>query len=116
MVVVVVCVCVGGGGGGCNCGTGVSQYFETYPIFLSPIPDPEPYSHTWPLKKNKKKKNKKKKTYVFTYLIVRNVDLFIYCPLIFYTHLLLVVRQISQSVHSERNIYAYTGTSEKWGI
>ena len=35
----------------------------------------------------------------FIYLIIQNVDPFIYCPLIFCTHLLLVVRQISQSVH-----------------
>ena len=40
-----------------------------------------------------------KKTDPFIYLIVRNVDLLIYCPLIFYTHLLLVVRQIEQSIH-----------------
>ena len=39
------------------------------------------------------------KTDPFIYLIVRNVDLFIFCPLIFYAHLLLVVRQIWQSIH-----------------
>ena len=40
------------------------------------------------------------KTDPFIYLIVQNVDLFIYCPCIFfYTHLLMVVRQISQSIH-----------------
>ena len=38
-----------------------------------------PHSYFWPLKKN----NKKKKNVPFIYLIVRNVDLFIYCPLIF---------------------------------
>ena len=35
----------------------------------------------------------------FIYLIIQNVDQFIYCPLIFCTHFLLVVRQISQSIH-----------------
>ena len=39
------------------------------------------------------------KTDPFIYSIVVNVDLFIYGPLIFYTQLLLVVRQISQSIH-----------------
>ena len=45
-----------------------------------------PNSYTLPLKK----------TDPFIYLIIRNVDIFIYCPLIFCTHLLLLVRQISQ--------------------
>ena len=59
-------------------------------------------------------------------MIIRNADLFIYCPLIFCTHLLLVVRQISQSIQwisreqaASKNlwakIYAYTRMSEKWG-
>ena len=39
------------------------------------------------------------KTDPFIYLIIQNVDIFIYCPLNFCTHLLLVVRQISQSIH-----------------
>ena len=41
----------------------------------------------------------KKQTGPFMYLIVQNVDLFIFYPLMFYTHILLVVRQISQSIH-----------------
>ena len=49
-----------------------------------------PHSYTWPLKK----------TDPFIYLIVQNADLFIYIPLIVYTHLLLVLRKISQSIHS----------------
>ena len=63
----------------------------------------------------------------FIYLIIQNVDLFIYCPFIFCAHLLLFVRQISQSVHwipkeqalrkiSEWKICAYTRMSEKWGL
>ena len=71
---------VGGGGGwwgvggllGDNCGTSVQASIS---------------KPTCPLKD------------LFIYLIIRNVDLFIYCPLIFCTHLLLVVRQIQQSVH-----------------
>ena len=41
----------------------------------------------------------------FIYLIVRNVDLFIYryCPLIFYTHLLLVVDNRSQFIEYQEN-------------
>ena len=39
------------------------------------------------------------KTDPFIYLIIWNVELFIYCPLFFCTNLLLVVRQISQSIH-----------------
>ena len=40
----------------------------------------------------------------FIYLIVQNVDLFIYCPLIFYTHLLLVVdRYRSQFIEYQEN-------------
>ena len=35
-----------------------------------------PHSYTWP----------SKKTYPFIYLIIQNVNLFIYCPLIFCTH------------------------------
>ena len=37
--------------------------------------------------------------FIYMYLDIQNVDLFIFCPLIFCTHLLLVVRQISQSIH-----------------
>ena len=47
-----------------------------------------PHSYTWPLKKKDP----------FLYLIIQNVDLFIYCPLLFCTNFLLVVRQISQSI------------------
>ena len=51
-----------------------------------------PHSYTWPLEK--------KDPFIYIlYLIIQNVDLFIYCPLIFCAHLLLVVRQISQSIH-----------------
>ena len=35
----------------------------------------------------------------FIYLIIQNVDLFIYRPLNFCTHFLLVITQISQSIH-----------------
>ena len=35
----------------------------------------------------------------FIYSIVSNVNLFIYCPLIFYTHLLLVVDKNIVSIH-----------------
>ena len=63
----------------------------------------------------------------FIYLIIRNVDLFIYCPLIFCTYLLLVVRQISQLIHcmpsgqaASKNLWekrcAYTMLSEKGGL
>ena len=52
---------------------------------------------------------------LFIYLIIWNDDLFIYCPLIFCTHLLLVVRQISQSIHwipreqaATKNLWAKT--------
>ena len=57
---------------------------------------------------------------------VQNVDLFKYCPLIFYIHLLLVIRQITQSIQwipreqaaskKLRKIYVYTEMSEKWGV
>ena len=52
-----------------------------------------PYSYIWPLTK----------TDPFIYFIVRNFDLLIYCPLIFYTLLLPVVTQISlSSLNSKR--------------
>ena len=65
------------------------------------------------------------KTTLFIYLAFRNDVLFIYYPLIFYTHLLLVVRKYSSHFIkyqenkqprkiSGRKIYAYTG-SEKEG-
>ena len=73
------------------------------------------HSYTWALKK---------RTHSYTwYLIIQNVDLFIYCPLIFCTRLLLVVRQISQLVlwipreqAASKNLCAYTRMSEKWGL
>ena len=71
----------GGGGGRGNRGILVR--------LCEPVFQNLPLSYTWPLKK----------TDPFIYLIIQNVDLFIYCPLIFCTHLLLVVRQISQSIH-----------------
>ena len=40
-----------------------------------------------------------KKMDPFIYLIVQNVDHFISCPKIFHTHLLLLVRQMSQLIH-----------------
>ena len=40
----------------------------------------------------------------FIYLIFQNVDLFIYCPSIFCTHLLLLVRQISLKSLSENYV------------
>ena len=43
-----------------------------------------PHSYTWP----------SKKADPFIYLIIQNVDIFIYCPLIFCTHCLLVITQI----------------------
>ena len=71
----------------------------------------QPLSYTWPLKNGP-----------IHILIIWNVYPFIYCPLIFCTHLLLVVRQILQSSReqatskiSEWKICAYTGMSEKEG-
>ena len=83
-----------------------SQYFETYPIHLCGLWKRDP----------------------FMYLIVQNVDLFIICPLIFCTHLLLVVRQILQSVHwipreqaASKNLWAKNipicrDVGKKWGL
>ena len=75
-----------------------------------------PHSYTWPLKK----------TDPFIYLIIQNVDLFIYCPLIFCTHCWLFDKCRSQFTEyqenkqprkiSERKICAYTRMSEKWGL
>ena len=48
-----------------------------------------PDSYIWPLKK----------TDLFIYLIVRNVDIFIYWPSIFFTYLLRIGRQIARSIH-----------------
>ena len=66
----------------------------------------------------------KKKTEPFIYQIVWNVYPFIYCPLVTCTHLLLVIRQISQSIHwiqkeqaASKNLWKKnTGTQEKWGL
>ena len=63
--------------------TGVILVWVCEPVFQN-----LPHSYTWPLKI----------TDPFIYFI-RNVDLFIYCPLIFCTHLLLVVRPLSHSIH-----------------
>ena len=104
-----MCVCGGGGGGG---GGGVILVRMCEPVFQN-----LPHSYTWPVKK----------TDPFIYLIIRNVDLFIYCPLIFCTHLLLLVRQISHWIHwipreqaASKNLWAkicaYTRMSEKWGL
>ena len=57
---------MGGGGEWGNMGVIVVRVCE--PVFRN-----LPHSYTWPLKK----------TDPFIYLIVRNVDLFIYCTLIF---------------------------------
>ena len=71
------------------------------------------HSYTWYLKK----------TDPFIYLIVRNVDLFIYCPSIFilitsldkYSSQCIKHQENKQPPKiSERKIYAYTGVSEKW--
>ena len=56
----------GGGGGGGNLGVILVQVCK--PVFQN-----LPNSYTWPLKK----------TDLFIYLNIRNVDLFLYCPLIF---------------------------------
>ena len=74
----------GGGGGGWrgelgNLGVILVRVCE--PVFQN-----LPHSYTWP---------SKKRTHSFIYLIIQNVDLFIYCPLIFCTHFLLVITQIS---------------------
>ena len=58
-----------------NCGTGVrTRISKPTPFICLPFEKMDP----------------------FIYLIVQNVDTFMYCPLIFYTYLLLVGRQISQ--------------------
>ena len=83
-----------------------SQYFETYPIHIYLTFE---------------------KTDSFMYQIVWNVGPSVYSPLIFCTHLLLVVRQISQSIHwipreqaASKNLWTkmcmYWDTSEKWGL
>ena len=100
----------GGGGGGCNLGVILVRVCE--PVFQN-----LPHSYTWP----------SKKTDLFIYLIIQNADLFIYCPLTFCTHFLLVITQISVNSCntkrikqprkiSQRKIYAYTRMSEKWGL
>ena len=72
----------GGGGGGRgnrgNFGTGVR----------ASISKPTPFIYLAYIKKNP-----------FIYLIIQNVDLFIYCSLIFCTHFLLVITQISKTIH-----------------
>ena len=75
--------CVGGGGGHGklrgNCGTGVR----------ASISKPTPFIYL-----------AFEKMDPFIYLIIQNVDLFIYCSLVFlYPFLLLVVRELSQSIH-----------------
>ena len=65
-----------------------------------------PHSYTWPLKKMDP----------FIYLAVRNVDLFIYCTLIFIagSHINMAVNSLKQPRKiSERKIYAYTGMSAR---
>ena len=75
---VCVCVCVWGGGGGRdnggNCSKGGWVSISDSPFIYLTFEKTDP----------------------FIYLNVQNVDLFIYCPLIVYTHLLLVVRQVSE--------------------
>ena len=63
-----MCVCVSGGGGGAGGNLGVILVRVCEPVFQN-----LPHSYTWPLKK----------TDPLIYLIIQNVDLFIYCPLIF---------------------------------
>ena len=101
-----MCVGGGGGGGGLTCGVIVVRMYE--PVFQ--------YTPFICLIFEKP----------FDYLIVRNVDLFIYCPLFFCTHLLLVVRQILQSMYwiprqqaASKNLWAKNmciGMSEKLGL
>ena len=76
-----VCVCVcGGGGGGWGWGEGGGVNFGTG--VRASISKPTPFIYL-----------AFEKTVRFIYLIIRNVDLCIYCRLIICTHLLLVVRQ-----------------------
>ena len=62
------CTLAGGGGGGGVGNLGVILVRVCEPVFQN-----LPHSYTWSLKK----------TDPFIYLIIQNVDLFIYCPLIF---------------------------------
>ena len=64
-----------------NCGTGVRASISKPTPFIYPAFE---------------------KTDPFIYLIIKNVDLIIYCPFDFCAHLLLVVRQISQSIPREQ--------------
>ena len=50
----------------------------------------------------------------FIYLLIQNVDIFIYCHLIFCTHLLLIYRQISKSIHWISREQAASKKSEKY--
>ena len=66
-----------------------------------------PHSYTWPLKK----------TDPFIYSIIQNVDLFIYCPLIFCIHCLLIVRQISvSSLNTKRTSSLEKSLSEPYYV
>ena len=89
-----------GGWGGCGNLGALVRVCE--PVFQN-----LPYSYTWPLKK----------TNPFIYLIIQNVDLFIYCPLIFCTHFCwLLDKYHSQRISSLEKSCAYTRLSEKWGL
>ena len=81
--VIILCgylILVGEGGGVVWGNLGVILVRVCEPVFQN-----LPHSYTWP----------SKKTDPFIHLIIQNVDLFIYCPLIFCTHFLLVITQIS---------------------
>ena len=49
----------------------------------------------------------------FIFLIIQNVDLFIYCPLVFYAHLLPVRRNTATHTGTHRNTLVITGTHSK---
>ena len=98
------------GGGGGNLGVILVRVCE--PVFQN-----LPHSYTWP----------SEKTDPFIYLIFQNVDLFIYCLLIFRTHFCWLIHKYhSRFMYyqedkqprkiSERKICAYTRMSEKWGL
>ena len=73
-----------------------SKYFETYSIYIPGL---------W-----------KKKTDPFIYLIVRNIDLFIYCPLIFIPIYCWYQEDKQPWQTSKRKNIQFTGMSEKWGL
>ena len=96
----------GGAGGGGVGNLGVILVRVCEPVFQN-----LPHSYTWP----------------FIYLIIQNVDLFIYCPLTFCTHFCWLLHKYhSQFMYyqedkqprkiTERKICANTRMPEKWGL